>query len=432
MLRTKKAIYGNEQILIAADGQQIPIIVNAAPILDEASDVEQVVFVFEDISQLKQAEEALRTERNFLQNVMDTMPSGIVVLNPQGDIITFANAHAEKILGIQRDAITQQINSVVDWTVTYLDGQVMPPEKQISSRIKISRKPILGVEQLITTAAGQEIPLRVNAVPYLDNEGHLQQILYSFEDISLQLRWQQQIEEALAQEKELHELKNRFVTLISHELRTPLSIIMTSTELIQRNFEKMTPLQIVRRTDKIQKQVMRLKRIMEDVSFINKTDRVGHQIQLTVIDLPTFCKNIVEGVLLVEENKPQIIKQYEGSVTDIVGDETLLYQIMVNLVSNAVKYTPEDRTVIVSCQVTNVAITFCVADDGIGIPEADQAKLFQSFHRASNVSNIQGTGLGLDIVRRAVNVLEGSVSFTSQEGEGTTFTVILPNLAQKD
>jgi signal transduction histidine kinase len=159
---------------------------------------------------------------------------------------------------------------------------------------------------------------------------------------------------------------------------------------------------------------------------------MGHQVQLTVIDLAAFCENIIESVLLVEENKPHIIRKYEGTETNIVGDETLLYQIMVNLVSNAVKYTPDTGIVTVMYRVSNETITLQVEDTGIGIPEADQQKLFQSFHRASNVGNISGTGLGLDIIRRAIKVLEGSITFSSMKGKGTTFTVTLPNLAQKD
>lgn len=429
VMRTKKASYSNEQILIANDGQRIPIIVNAAPILDDAGDVQQVVFVFEDISQLKQAEEALRTERNFLQGIMDATLGGIVVTDTESRFL-FANSQIAKMVDLEQSDFTKDF--VPTWENQWLDGKPIPVEEQTFARVKATKEPIYGHEQFLVTASGKRTPVSINAIPVFDTENNVKHIVYNIENISLRLQWQQQIEEALKQEKELHDLKNRFVTLISHELRTPLSIIMTSTELLQRNFEKLTPLQILNRTDKVQKQVMRLKRIMEDVSFINKTDMVGHQIQLTVIDLPAFAQNIIDSMLLVEENKPQIINQYEGIVTDIVGDETLLYQILVNLVSNAVKYTPNDGTVTILCRVTNEMITLRVEDTGIGIPKADQAKLFQSFHRASNVSNIQGTGLGLDIIRRAVKVLEGDVAFTSKEGEGTTFTVTLPNLAQKD
>jgi signal transduction histidine kinase len=257
-------------------------------------------------------------------------------------------------------------------------------------------------------------------------------VIFVMEDISLRLKWQQEIQVAFEQEKQLNEIKNRFVTLISHELRTPLSIIMTSSQLLQRHAATLNTEQIIARTDKIQKQVMRLKRIMEDVSFINKTDSRGHELQLTPIDLPSFVQNIIDGVFMVEENLPQVTKHYSGADIQLVSDETLLYQILVNLISNAVKYTPPDGTVSVDCRVTEQTIVVQVADTGIGIPDADQTELFQSFHRASNASNIPGTGLGLNIVRRAVDTLNGTVTFSSELDKGTTFTVTLPNLAKQD
>jgi PAS domain S-box-containing protein len=385
----------------------------------------------QDISRLKRAEDALRTERNFLQSIMDTMPGGILVFNSQGQIV-FANTQTANMLGIERDKIVDTVYDAPEWIVETLDGQPLATENYPFVRIMASKQPLWGIELSFRDATGQRRPIVVNGAPLLDEEGNVEQVIFVIEDISLRLKWQQEIQEAFEQEKQLNEIKNRFVTLISHELRTPLSIIMTSSQLLERHAGTLNTEQIIARTDKIQKQVMRLKRIMEDVSFINKTDSRGHELQLTPIDLPSFVQNIIDGVLMLEENPPQIRKQYSGTDKPLVSDETLLYQILVNLISNAVKYTLPDGTVSVDCRITEQTIVLQVADTGIGIPDADQTELFQSFHRASNASNIPGTGLGLNIVRRAVDTLNGTVTFSSELDKGTTFTVTLPNLAKQD
>jgi PAS domain S-box-containing protein len=406
-----------------------------AYVMSEWDDAEgrivRVTGTAQDISRLKRAEDALRTERNFLQSIMDTMPGGILVFNSKGQIV-FANTQTANMLGIERDKIVDTVYDAPEWIVETLDGQPLATDNYPFVRIMASKQPLWGIELSFRDAIGQRRPIVVNGAPLLDEEGNVEQVIFVIEDISLRLKWQQEIQAAFEQEKQLNEIKNRFVTLISHELRTPLSIIMTSSQLLQRHAATLNTEQIIARTDKIQKQVMRLKRIMEDVSFINKTDSRGHELQLTPIDLPSFVQNIIDGVFMLEENPPQVRKQYSGTDKPLVSDETLLYQILVNLISNAVKYTLPDGTVSVDCRVTEQIIVLQVADTGIGIPDADQTELFQSFHRASNASNIPGTGLGLNIVRRAVDTLDGTVTFSSELDKGTTFTVTLPNLAKQD
>jgi signal transduction histidine kinase len=265
----------------------------------------------------------------------------------------------------------------------------------------------------------------------LNNRGEIQQVIFHIEDISLRLQYEQQIQAALDEEQRLSILKSRFVSLISHELRTPLAIISTSTEIIARKFTELTPIQLETRTRKILAQIQRLKRIMEDVSFINKLDIAGHEINLTVVNLKLFTEMVIDEMLLTLSDVPSIALEMKGIRDEIVMDETLLHQMLANLISNAIKYTPVDGQVYVSCDVTEETITLEVRDNGMGIPEKDQRGLFNSFHRASNVSDISGTGLGLVIVRRAVDILEGSIDFSSREGEGTTFTICLPSLSQK-
>ena len=392
--------------------------------------VVRVIGTAQDITRRKQAEDALLAEHNFLQNVMNTNPGGIVVIDTN-DKITMANLQAQKLLGLEYDKTLGGYKNSPGWQIITVDGDPMSREESPFAQVKNSKEPVYGVESAIRTPQGKTILLSVNGRPQFDEDGDFELAIFNIEDITLRMRWQQQLQEAFEQEKELHNLKHRFVTLISHELRTPMSIIMTSSEILQRSHQKMTSEQIINRTSRIQKQIMRLKRMMEDISFINKADMKGHEINFTTLDISVFCQQILNEVLLVEEKNLSVEIHHNGEANEIVTDETLFYQIVNNLITNAIKYTEEGGTVSISCHNQDDKIIVQVKDSGIGIPEEDQSQLFQSFHRASNVSNIPGTGLGLDIVKRAVDALKGDISFESVENVGTTFTVTLPTSADE-
>lgn len=231
---------------------------------------------------------------------------------------------------------------------------------------------------------------------------------------------------ALQQEKELNELKSRFVSMVSHELRTPLTVIRTSLELLER-YGHLASLE--KKSEYFKRgrvAVETMTQLLEDVLTIGKTEAGKLEFNPIAFNLEQFCQEIVEEIRLGVGANHAIVMQCHRVEEIVRLDPQLLRSILTNLLTNAVKYSPEHTEIqfILSC-LGDHAI-FEISDRGIGIPSADQPRLFELFHRARNVSMIRGTGLGLAIVKQCVAHHCGQITFTSQEGAGTTFIVKLP------
>ncbi|MCI0709889.1 MAG: PAS domain S-box protein [Chloroflexi bacterium] len=234
------------------------------------------------------------------------------------------------------------------------------------------------------------------------------------------------LQQELEREKELRELKSRFLSMVAHDFRTPLTLIMSSTGLVRMLGDKITSDQRDTSLQKIDRQVERLSKLLDEVSFINRNELSGHKLQLTPVSMVTFLKQIVDEVTY-STPKPITITLACGDPDIYLLDELLLHQIFSNLVSNAVKYSKQDEgKVVIACNVVDDWLRIDVSDKGIGIPEEDQKYIFEVFHRARNVGNISGSGLGLAIVKTAVEAHGGRIDFESEVGKGTTFRVQLP------
>jgi signal transduction histidine kinase len=231
---------------------------------------------------------------------------------------------------------------------------------------------------------------------------------------------------ALEQERELNELKSRFVSMVSHELRTPLTVIRTSLELLERYGDIATAEKRQEYFQRSRGAIQNMTQMLEDVLTIGKAEAGKLEFNPTALDLQQFCYEIVEEMQLGISTNHTIQFTGEGMCNDVYLDPRLLRSILTNLISNAVKYSLAGSTVEVRLICRDNTAVFEIQDHGIGIPKDDQPRLFELFHRASNASLIRGTGLGLAIVRECVAHHQGKIDFTSQEGVGTTFIVTLP------
>lgn len=242
----------------------------------------------------------------------------------------------------------------------------------------------------------------------------------------------QQVEEelrnALEKERELNELKSRIISIISHEYRTPLTTIQSSTELLEHYDGKLTSEKKLVHFQRIKNSVQHMTNLVSDVLFIGKAEADRLEFNLTPLDLEQFCRELLEQVRSGVNSQTSIAFSSKGNCTNASLDEKLLRQILFNLLSNATKYSPQGSTVHFDLECVNGVAKFCIKDCEIGIPEADLPRLFESFHRASNVGTIPGTGLGLAIVKKCVDSHGGEITVDSVVGAGTTFTVTLPLL----
>jgi len=253
-------------------------------------------------------------------------------------------------------------------------------------------------------------------------------VIWTFLDITGRKRSEQEIREALEQQRALNELRSRFVAMTSHEFRTPLSAILSAGELLRDYGDRLPATERAELLDGISAAVQRMSRMMDRVLLLGKADAQMLEFTPHEVDLvPLARKFIDEARAQHPDATSRVVTEFDPGLRRGRYDEALLRHIFGNLLSNALKYSPDGGTVRFTVQARDGGAKFEVADQGIGIPAAELPHLFGSFHRASNVGGIQGTGLGLAIVKNAVDKHGGRISVTSVPGEGTCFTVWLPS-----
>ncbi len=261
----------------------------------------------------------------------------------------------------------------------------------------------------------------------LDSEDCPAEIQAVGRDITERKRAEEMLHKALEREIDLNELKSRFVSLVSHEFRTPLAVLQMKTDILKHYRDRLSETEQADYIDSFQVFIRRMTDLLDGVLTLNRAEMGRLQFNPISIDLVPFAQAIVDEIRTTSD--PSLCFEFSSQDACIIeGDKQLLRSIMTNLVSNAAKYSRPDGEVrvILSCCEDNDYVTLNVSDQGIGIPETDQAHLFDMFHRAHNVGGIAGTGLGLAITRQCVERHGGTITFESIEGEGTTFSVTLP------
>jgi signal transduction histidine kinase len=231
---------------------------------------------------------------------------------------------------------------------------------------------------------------------------------------------------ALEAEKELNQLKSGFVSMVSHEFRTPLEVILSSSTILDRYLDRLSPEVRKAQLKAIRKSVHRMSDLMEEVLLLGKFDASRMECNPAPLDLPAFCRRCVDEIDSASVGGNPITLNVDPLSAEACADESLLAHVLTNLLSNAVKYSPQGAPVELKVSQSGTDAVFVVKDNGCGIPKADQSRLFSAFHRGSNVGQVPGSGLGLVIVQRCVMLHQGTITCESEENKGTTFTVSLP------
>ena len=231
---------------------------------------------------------------------------------------------------------------------------------------------------------------------------------------------------SLEKEKELGLLKSRFVSIASHEFRTPLTSIQLSVSLIEKYAEPFNSSNIVKHVGKIKGAVGNLTSILNDFLSLEKLESGKQEPSYHDFDLVKFAETITEEMQVLAKQNQNIIYQHTGTRSTIRLDQNLLKNCIVNLVNNAIKYSGENSFIGFTTEINERECVITISDNGIGIPEADQRHLFEAFFRAHNTGNIPGTGLGLNIVARYTNLMNGTIAFKSEVNQGTLFIIKFP------
>ena len=234
------------------------------------------------------------------------------------------------------------------------------------------------------------------------------------------------VSKSLEKEKELSQMKSRFVSMASHEFRTPLSSIQLSASLIEKYKQQSDGINISKHVSKIKNSVGNLTTILDDFLSLERLEAEKIEPAFSKFDIVKLAEEITEEMQLIAKREQNIIYQHTGLQSSVVLDQNLLRNCIINLISNAIKYSGENTFIEFNTELTDTECIIIVKDNGIGIPASDHKHLFEPFFRANNTGNIPGTGLGLNIILRYASLMGGKVSFSSLVNQKTIFTLNFP------
>jgi signal transduction histidine kinase len=252
-------------------------------------------------------------------------------------------------------------------------------------------------------------------------------VLLRSRSYSLQLKaTQEKLNQSLAQEKKLNQIKSQFVSTVSHEFRNPLNSISGMAQILEAYGDKLTPVKKAEVLQQLRRSVTKMTNLLNDVLVISQKDMNKLQFDPVSIDLETFCQGVINEVQTAFNHKQTINFIYQAERETFSLDGKLLNHILTNLLTNACKYSPKDSTIDFEIHSQASELTFTIRDRGIGIPPEEISQLFDSFYRASNAQDYQGSGLGLAIAKEYVEFHHGTISVTSELEVGTIFTITIP------
>jgi PAS domain S-box-containing protein len=374
------------------------------------------IVAHQNVTELKQVQIELGQSKKRLEAILDNINNSIVTIDMSGQI-TSANRATERIFGYDIETLKQMhIRQLID-----------APFDDKTSFKKLNGEyghELVGIHQ-----NESQFPIYFALNELRLDDGSLYTCI--IQDITYRKRMEAEIIErervqvALEKERELRDLKNRFLSMMSHELRTPLTIIGLSYDSLKKYGEIYTPDEREYALDEIYNQSQHLGAMVEDVMTLSRAEMNAFNLELEDVDFITYCRDVVEEFQFAYHKTHRI--EFECDLTKLRAqiDRKLMRRPLTNLLSNAIKYSPEGGKVVFYLGMENGQIVVRIQDSGIGIPEEDQARLFEPFHRASNVGTLPGTGLGLPITKQTVELHDGKLDFISNP-QGTTFTISLP------
>lgn len=336
-----------------------------------------------------------------------------------GPQIVYVNQAFTKMTGYS-------LEDVLGKTPRLLQGSKTDQDALDKIRVALKAWQPVRIELINYCKDGSEFWVELSITPVTDQKGWYTHWVSVQRDITERKQIEEKILKALEKEKELGELKSRFVSMVSHEFRTPLTTILSSAELLEHYGHKSSEKEKLSFFHQIRTATQRMTQLLNDVLAINKAEAGKLEFKPNYLNLEEFCRALVKEMQINSRNKHVISFSSQGQCPDACMDEKLLLHIFTNLLSNAIKYSPQGDTIYFEVDCRHEDVIFQVKDKGIGISTEKQQRLFEPFHRGENVGNIPGTGLGLSIVKRLVELHEGHITVSSQIGIGTTFIVKLP------
>lgn len=415
----KGSVVGESQVQ-DRNGRWLWILSSVSHIKDERNHTEGFVLISRDVSRSKQAEIALRESEQRLEMAVRAGRIGIWDWDIDSNII-YWDERIYTLFGIKPSKAF----------VTYdtWENALHPDD---AARVKAELKATLqdqqpfDTEYRITKPDGSIKHLMTLASVLRDDHGIPKRLVGISMDITTRKESEAALQSTLQKERELSQLKSRFVSIASHEFRTPLAGILAAAETLTIYRHRLDDTNIDARLDKIRQHVHHMKLLVEDVLQLERIQTGRLEFKPTANNLNQLCQQIIDEFNSQPDYQGRVICNCQQLPAQIIFDERLLRQVFNNLISNGLKYSQPDQLVTISMWTEAKQIYLAVQDQGIGIPQEDMAHLFEPFYRAQNVGTISGTGLGLSIAKQAVEMHNGQLTVTSEPDQGATFTVVMP------
>ncbi|WP_427158921.1 PAS domain S-box protein [Aliinostoc sp. HNIBRCY26] len=392
---------------------------NVSPVYDQNDRLTHYIGIQTDITERQQAQTALLISQQRLQYLLTSSPAVIYACKTSGDFgCLFISENIKTLLGYEAKQFTEDSS----FWLSRIHPEDAP--KVFDHLVDVLEKRQYKLEYRFLHQDGSYRWLYDRGKVVWDDTHKPVELVGYMADITDRKQLEEELTVALEKEKELSELKSRFVSMTSHEFRTPLSIILSSSELLEHYHQKLSPEKQLTHLQRIQTAVKRMTEMLDDVLIIGKAEAGKLEFIPQVFDLVAYCRNLVaETQTRLRLKSQQINFTSHEETIECCMDDKLLTHILNNLLSNAIKYSHENSRVEFILKTENEQAIFEIQDSGIGIPPEDIPQLFESFHRAKNVGNIPGTGLGLAIVKKCIDLHQGEIFVKSALGIGTVFTV---------
>lgn len=420
------------------------------------------------VLKIKSAYKAISNERKHLNALFKHATEGIILTNAKGEIVMI-NPAAEELFGFSaNELLNKPIEVLIPQKARH--GHVKQREnfyKNPANRVMGKGRDLYAIH-----SSGKEFPVEVSLSHFvqnnnvyviafviditarkkaeqhlIDQKDQLEQVTNTIRKLNSALeskveertvilkkalseleRSRQELTEALKKEKELNEIKSRFVSMASHEFRTPLSSVLSSAALIGKYTKEDDQEKRDKHIKRIKDAVQHLNELLEDFLSLGKLDEGKVPTSPEVFNVKEFLDDLTEELNTILKPSQKFNLVHEGDY-EIVTDKKQLKNILINLVSNAAKFSPDNSTILINSNIKDRILKLSVTDEGIGIAEDDIPNLFTSFFRGKNVMNIQGTGLGLQIVNRYLELLNGKIEINSVLNKGTTATITIPSVS---
>ena len=365
------------------------------------------------------AEAKLQHSESRFRALIENASDLILLVDPQR-LVHYASPSVEQNLGyLPTDLISQRLTTWVHrqdqaQTVHLLANAMVDPGTAYGANLRWCHR------------NGNECVFETKVQHFTDATG-FSGIVVNAREITERLQVEA-LEHALKREKELSELKFQFFSMTSHEFRTPLSIILMAANVLEQSSSHDADAKTFRNIERIRSNVNHLNQMLADILDMARLEAQQMEFKPEWVGLKALCDRILDSLSTIHNGQPRIQYTYRGPTTSVSLDPQLLSSILTNLLTNALKYSDPDQPVQFQVAVTAEQVEFQISDQGIGIPEANQAHVFNPFQRGDNVKNINGSGLGLAIVKKCVDLHSGQITCESIENQGTTFFVKLPAL----